>query len=317
MTAAREQASELRARLESLGAEVLELPAIRIEPIDDRAAGSRGVRLARVHVGERRAGAVRAGLAPWASTRARSDGCSVAAIGPGTAAAFAARGITPDLMPERYVAESLARGVPRPRRHRATGCCSRAPRSHATCCPTGCEARGYSVEVLPVYRTVQARARGVGARRRCATATSTRSRSRRRRPSPDFCDLVGALPDPQPTVVSIGPVTSETARARGLRVDAEADEHTIDGLVTTLVASLTVVTSGSYELLRPTTDGARDASADASEHLTREGRNTLAVPLTHAVPRAAASAAAPHGRDAASRRRGAVSVSTTSSRRSS
>ncbi len=32
-------------------------------------------------------------------------------------------------------------------------------------------------------------------------------------------------------VVSIGPVTSGTARERGLTVHAEADPHTIDGLV--------------------------------------------------------------------------------------
>jgi uroporphyrinogen-III synthase len=54
----------------------------------------------------------------------------------------------------------------------------------------------------------------------------------------NFCDAAGQLPDPQPVVVSIGPVTSATARARGLRVDAEADPHTIEGLLTALVATL-------------------------------------------------------------------------------
>ena len=42
-------------------------------------------------------------------------------------------------------------------------------------------------------------------------------------------------------MVSIGPVTSQTARDLGLRVDAEADEHTIPGLVAavqTLMRSL-------------------------------------------------------------------------------
>ena len=54
----------------------------------------------------------------------------------------------------------------------------------------------------------------------------------------NFCDAVGGLPDPQPLVVSIGPVTSATARERGLRVDAEADPHTIDGLVDALLSTL-------------------------------------------------------------------------------
>ena len=47
----------------------------------------------------------------------------------------------------------------------------------------------------------------------------------------NFCAQIDPRPDPFPMVVSIGPVTSATAVERGLRVDAEADPHTIDGLV--------------------------------------------------------------------------------------
>jgi uroporphyrinogen III methyltransferase/synthase len=54
----------------------------------------------------------------------------------------------------------------------------------------------------------------------------------------NFVDLVGSLPDPPPAVVSIGPVTSDTARALGLTVTAEATEHTIDGLVEAVLARL-------------------------------------------------------------------------------
>jgi uroporphyrinogen III methyltransferase/synthase len=36
-------------------------------------------------------------------------------------------------------------------------------------------------------------------------------------------------------VVSIGPVTSDTARELGLTVDVEAERHDIDGLVAALV----------------------------------------------------------------------------------
>ena len=54
----------------------------------------------------------------------------------------------------------------------------------------------------------------------------------------NLLDLLGAVPDPQPLVVSIGPVTSATAVERGLRVDAEAEEHTIDGLIAVLLERL-------------------------------------------------------------------------------
>jgi uroporphyrinogen III methyltransferase/synthase len=40
-------------------------------------------------------------------------------------------------------------------------------------------------------------------------------------------------------VVSIGPVTSETARSHGLRVDVEAQQHDIDGLIEALLADAT------------------------------------------------------------------------------
>jgi uroporphyrinogen III methyltransferase/synthase len=55
----------------------------------------------------------------------------------------------------------------------------------------------------------------------------------------NFTDQAGPLPEPVPAVVSIGPVTSATARDLGLTVAAEATEHTIDGLVDAVCALLT------------------------------------------------------------------------------
>ena len=102
--------------------------------------------------------------------------------------------------------------------------------------PDGLRARGYDVDVLPLYRTRAAEPDpAILARVRAGTVdavTFTSSSTVR-----NFVDLVGPL-DPQPCAVSIGPVTSETARARGLRVDAEATEHTIDGLVAALLEVL-------------------------------------------------------------------------------
>jgi uroporphyrinogen-III synthase len=42
----------------------------------------------------------------------------------------------------------------------------------------------------------------------------------------------------RPLVVCIGPVTADQARASGLPVDAEADPHTIEGLVAALESVL-------------------------------------------------------------------------------
>jgi uroporphyrinogen-III synthase len=160
----------------------------------------------------------------------------VAAIGPGTAAALGARGIRPDLVPERFVAESLLEAFPDPAGPAARVLLARAEQARDVL-PEGLAARGYRVDVLPVYRTDPAApdpsdvAAVAGGTVDAITFTSSSTVA-------NFCDAVGPLPEPQPLVASIGPVTSETARARGLQVGVEADPHTVDGLVDALVTVL-------------------------------------------------------------------------------
>jgi uroporphyrinogen III methyltransferase/synthase len=235
ITRAREQASELRARLVALGASVVEMPAIRLVPIDfampDPAAFGWIVFTSANGVdGFFDRGLTPAGLDSRALASAR-----IAAIGPGTAAALARRGLRADLVPERFVAESLLDAFP------AAAAETRVLLARAEVArdvlPEGLAAKGYAVDVLSVYRTESvasdpntlARVRSGGVDAITFTSSSTVS---------NFCDAIGELPDPQPQVVSIGPVTSETARRRGLRVDVEAAPHTIDGLVEALVAVL-------------------------------------------------------------------------------
>ena len=112
VTRARAQASGLAGRLAALGAQVVEAPAIRIEPrpvegevaraADEIASYSlvcvtspNGAELLMDAIAER-----------GRDARALS-GATVAAIGPGTAAALARRGIKADVVPPRSVAESL------------------------------------------------------------------------------------------------------------------------------------------------------------------------------------------------------------------
>jgi uroporphyrinogen III methyltransferase / synthase len=236
VTRAREQASELRRSLEGLGAEVIELPAIAIEPISfdlpdlDRYGwlvftSANGV-----------AAFFDRGLAP-AGLDARSlAGLRLAVIGLGTANALAARGLRPDLLPERFVAESLLEAFPPPRTDGERVLLARAGRARDVL-PAGLSDRGYGVDELPVYRTVSAmpdpaaleRVRTGDVDALTFTSSSTVT---------NLCDLLGEVPAPKPLVASIGPVTSKTAKERGLRVDVEATEHTIDGLVEALLRAL-------------------------------------------------------------------------------
>jgi uroporphyrinogen III methyltransferase/synthase len=231
VTRAREQVSELRERLEALGAEVVELPTIEVRPLDfvvpDLAPYAWVVFTS--------ANGVEAffgrGLAPRGADARSLAGSRVAAIGPGSADALRRQGISADLVPERFVAESLVEAMPTP------GGPERVlvPRAAVArdALPEGLRAKGYDVDVLAVYETVAAdpdpavvdevRRGQVDAVTFTSSSTVT-----------NFLAALGAVPDPQPVVASIGPVTSATAREAGLRVDVEAAEHTLDGLVDVL-----------------------------------------------------------------------------------
>jgi uroporphyrinogen III methyltransferase/synthase len=233
VTRAREQASELSARLGALGAAVVELPAIRCVPneftVPDLTAFAWVVFTS--------ANGVDAffdrGLLPAGRDARALAGCSIAVIGPGTAGALARRGLRPDLVPERFVAESLLHAFPD-----GSGrvLLARAEAARDVL-PEGLAAKGYAVDVLAVYTTepvptdpeLLERVRG-GVDAVTFTSSSTVD---------NFCDAVGPLPvDAKPRVITIGPVTSASARAHGLHVDAEAEPHTIDGLVDALVRVL-------------------------------------------------------------------------------
>jgi uroporphyrinogen III methyltransferase/synthase len=194
VTRAREQASELRARLAALGATVLELPAIRIVPVDFAVPDL--TRYAWVVFTS--ANGVDAffdrGLAPAGRDARALAPVRIAVIGPGTAAALARRELRADLVPERFVVLAVYRTGP-----------------------------------APVAADDLARIRAGSVDAITFTSSSTVD---------NFCDAVGMAPEPGPAVVSIGPITSETARRRGLVVDIEADPHTIDGLVEALLRQL-------------------------------------------------------------------------------
>jgi uroporphyrinogen III methyltransferase / synthase len=233
VTRAREQASGLVERLHELGAATVELPVIEIgEPADGGAA----LRDAAGRVGEydwvafTSANAVTrffTALGEVGSDARALGGRRVAAIGPGTADALAAAGVRADLVPERFVAESLLDAFPDgPGR-------VLLPRAAVArdALPAGLTERGWTVDVVEAYRTIVGRpapeALGAAATASAVTFTSSSTVT-------NYLAVAGDLPVP-PVVACIGPITAETARAAGLTVDVVATEHTIEGLVQSLV----------------------------------------------------------------------------------
>ena len=249
VTRARAQASGLAGRLRSLGATVVEAPAIRIDPIDGPApelerydlvclTSPNGVRL----LFERLSAAGRDARA-LAGTR-------VAAIGPGTAAALREHGVIADIVPERFLAEGLVEALatvpvssagadaigssPGGERPVSRALIARAAEARDVL-PDALRARGASVDVLALYTTVAEplSESELAAARAADYVTFTSSSTVR-----FFFDAVesaGPSPRARSRLVSIGPVTSDALRERGLEPDVEASRHDVEGVVDALL----------------------------------------------------------------------------------
>jgi uroporphyrinogen III methyltransferase/synthase len=240
VTRARAQASGLARTLRELGAEVVELPAIRIEPRIDseevqKVAGGigiyelicltspNGVRL--LFEAMENAGLDARALA----------GVTVAAIGPGTARELAKRGVLADVVPERFVAEGLIEALEDEEVAGTRVLVARAAEARDVL-PDALRERGAEVDVLALYETVREEpdAEEVEAAQGADYVTFTSSST--------VTNLTAALGDRFPAgarIVSIGPITSESVRAAGLEVDVEAERHDIDGLLDALLADAT------------------------------------------------------------------------------
>jgi uroporphyrinogen III methyltransferase/synthase len=230
VTRARAQASGLAARLAALGARVLEAPAIRIvpRPADelDAAVERIGDFALVVVTSPNGAGLLLEALARSGRDARALAGATVAAIGPGTAAELARGGIRADIVPPRSIAESLVEALEQVPVEGRPVLIARAAEARDVL-PEALAARGAAVELLPLYDTV---AEPIGEPLEGADYVTFTSSSTVR-----FFVESASLPAGA-RVVSIGPVTSATARDLGLEVDVEAAQHDIDGLVEALLA---------------------------------------------------------------------------------
>ncbi len=234
VTRARAQASGLAERLRALGAEVVETPAIRIEPRPVPSELARVGEYALVCVtSPNGASLLMEGLAEHGVDARALAGATVAAIGPGTAGALAEQGIRADVVPPRSIAESLVEaleGVPVEGKRVMV---ARAAEARDVL-PDALAARGARVDVVPLYDTV-AEPLDDAARAALESAdyvTFTSSSTVR-----FLMQAAGAFPAGA-RLVSIGPVTSASAREHGLEVHVEATRHDIDGLVDALVGDV-------------------------------------------------------------------------------
>jgi uroporphyrinogen III methyltransferase / synthase len=237
VTRARAQASGLAARLRGLGAEVVELPAIRIEPRIDtdevrEAVGSIGDYALICLTSPSGAHLLFEAMTQRDLDARALAGATVAAIGPGTARALAEHGIGADVVPERFVAEALAEALAGVGVDGRRVLVARAAEARDVL-PDALRDRGAAVDVVALYKTIREDPdeAAVEAARDADYVTFTSSSTVR--------NLTEALGERFPRgarVVSIGPVTSEAVREAGLEVRVEAERHDVGGLLAALLA---------------------------------------------------------------------------------
>lgn len=200
VTRPREQSRPLVERLEGLGHEVVECPLIAIEPIaPTEPIDVRGYDWIVATSPNGAEQLVR-----------RADGAlpKVAAIGPGTAEVFRARGIEPALVPAVSTQEGLLAEFPQPPGRVLVAAAEGARRVLA-------DALG--ADFVPLYRTRQLRPAPPDGDVVVLTSGSA---------ARAFASLGVDLP-----AVSIGPHTTRAAEAAGVRIVAEARTHDLDGLL--------------------------------------------------------------------------------------
>ena len=242
---ARHQAGALSSGLRALGAQVLEIPFIEIRK--PRSFRPLDTALKNIHDYDWLIlTSVNGVEAMWERIRKRRltgkhfRHLHVAAIGPATKKAVEGRGVKVHVVPEEYVAESVVRRL----RKQVKGKRVLLVRAKVArdVIPRDLRAAGAKVDVVEAYETVVPQAsrtllHAAFANSRCAPNVITFTSSSTVR---NFVELLGNDHSPvlkDVRLASIGPVTSSTLRELGLRVDIEAREYTIPGLIKAIVSA--------------------------------------------------------------------------------
>jgi len=235
VTRTRKQASALSSKLRSLGADVIELPTIRIEPPNNLREFAELVQDAHNYdwIVFTSANGVEAFFDIFFKLYddAREiGGARIAAIGPATAQRVKDFHLHVDLQPKEFVAEDVIREFKKQGSIENLKILLVRAEKARDVLPKELSVLGAIVDEAFAYRTVPETHDTSGARQRLAehgadliTFTSSSTVE-------NFLAL--GLPWPKGMkVASIGPITSQTARDNDLKVEIEAKHHDIDGLV--------------------------------------------------------------------------------------
>jgi len=163
--------------------------------------------------------------------------CKICSIGPATSDRLKSHGITPDLTPPKFTSVAIFETLSQT--ENLQGKRFLLPRADIAGkdLPAKLTAAGAAVTDIETYRTLPgelpANVKETLTANKVDAVTFTSSSTAR-----NFASIVrnelGRLPD-NVAYISIGPETTKTACEEGIKITTEADEHTIDGLVKSIL----------------------------------------------------------------------------------
>lgn len=240
VTRAREQASELKRLLEDAGAQVLQFPTIEIVPPAsweslDRAVESRYDWL--VFTSTNGVAAFFSRLFLLGKDVRALAGTKIAAVGASTAADLRARGVNPDLVPERFISTELLPLLPQDQTGIRTAVI-RAEEGRDELLDE-LRRRGGEVDLAVAYRTLAAdtdldELRGLLEADAIDIVTFTSGST--------VDNFFAKLHPGRALLVSMGPATSEAIRKYGRTPDVEAKNATIPAMRDAVVAACSLTT---------------------------------------------------------------------------
>lgn len=248
VTRAREQASQLTARLEALGAACVEAPAIRVAPPEsyaplDAAIGSLGAYQWIIFTSPNGVRYFFARLREKGLDSRKLARAKIAAIGVSTAKALRGYGITADVVPVEFVAEGVVSALAEFMEPGMKVLIPRAKEAREIL-PEKLRELGARVDVVPAYQTLVGDADGLMIEEKLRSGeidliTFTSSST--------VTNLLGLLSESGKKLVGsvktacIGPITGKTCLDHGIEPTIMAEEYTIKGLVEAIEKNLTEV----------------------------------------------------------------------------
>jgi len=239
VTRATQQAPILSEKLRELGADAIEMPATQIARLDlgplrnsiDRIADYDWL----IFTSQNAVAIFWEQLLGRGKDSRALAGLKIAAVGPATAGALLEHGITVDVIPQRFVAEGLLEMLGERDDVSGSKVLYITAEGARDVLPAGLREMGAELAIIEAYRTIPdgegaatlARAIEAG---KVDLATFTSASAVR-----GYIDAVGEDLALKVPAASIGPQTSDALREAGIEVEAEAEESTIDGLVSAVL----------------------------------------------------------------------------------